>query len=83
MPVSIFIYEEGKFYNKTAQYGQEDKIGWWNTITAADMDGNGTQDMIVGNIGLNSKHKASLDQPFKIISKGFDGNGTNDIALGY
>lgn len=83
MPVSIFINEEGRFNNKTAKYGQEDKVGWWNTITAADIDGNGTQDLIVGNLGLNSKHKASLDQPFKIISKDFDGNGTNDIALGY
>jgi hypothetical protein len=83
MPVTIFESTGTTFTNTTAKYGISDKIGWWNSIEITDLDSNGTKDFIVGNLGLNSKHKSNLGQPFKIMAKDFDNNGTNDIALGY
>ncbi|NJO02100.1 MAG: VCBS repeat-containing protein, partial [Bacteroidia bacterium] len=57
--------------------------GWWWSLTPADMDGDGDQDFIAGNLGLNYKYKASGSAPFEVHSKDFDGNGTRDIVLSY
>ena len=62
-------------------YGVENTEGWWNTIVADDLDGDGDQDLIAGNIGENYKFKASLDKPFQVFAKDFDNNGSNDIFL--
>ena len=83
MPISVFINEDGKYSNKTANYGLDNMIGWWNTIEVDDFNNDGKIDFVAGNLGLNSKHKATFKEPFKIIATDFDNNGTNDIALGY
>jgi len=83
MPVSVFVNVDGNFKNETEAYELSDKVGWWNTVYTKDLDNDGKQDLVVGNLGLNSKHKATVDEPFKVIAKDFDGNKTNDIALGY
>ncbi len=83
MPVSVFINKGNKFENKTKEFNLQNTIGWWNSIISNDFNNDGRIDFIVGNLGLNTKHKASKNQPFKVIAKDFDRNGTNDIALGY
>lgn len=83
MPISIFINENGKYTNKTSDYGLANKVGWWNTVAFDDFNNDGKLDFVAGNLGLNTKHKATLNEPFKIIASDFDNNGTNDIALGY
>ena len=57
--------------------------GWWWSLTAADMDGDGDEDYIAGNLGLNYKYKASPDAPFEVYSDDFDENGSRDIVLSY
>jgi hypothetical protein len=83
MAIEVYINNSGSFTNQSKEYGTNKHVGWWNTITATDIDKDGTLDLLVGNLGTNSKHKATKDQPFVIMAKDFDGNGTNDIALGY
>ncbi len=57
--------------------------GWWMSLTAADLDGDGDDDYIAGNLGLNYKYKASPEEPFEVYSEDFDGNGSRDIVLSY
>ena len=50
--------------------------GWWNTIEVVDIDGDGDQDFILGNQGVNIPYKASAEEPIKLFINDFDNNGT-------
>ena len=73
--------EQGKLEDASADYGVDKTEGWWQKVVADDLDGDGDQDLIVGNIGENYKFKANSEKPFQVFAKDFDGNGTNDIFL--
>jgi hypothetical protein len=81
MPVKIFQYNQKILEDVSDEYELENTQGWWNKVIADDLDGDGDQDLIVGNIGENYKFKASSEKPFQVFAKDFDGNGTNDIFL--
>jgi hypothetical protein len=81
MPVTIFGFADGKFEDVTSHYVGENTSGWWSKVLADDLDGDGDQDLIVGNIGENYKFRASTDKPFQVYADDFDHNGTNDIFL--
>ena len=57
--------------------------GWWSVIVAADLDGDGDDDYVVGNWGLNSKFKATPDRPLTMYVKDFDNNGKSDFIINY
>lgn len=50
--------------------------GWWQTVSAADMDGDGDQDLLMGNIGENFYLKPDAAHPVKLWINDFDANGT-------
>lgn len=50
--------------------------GWWNTAEAADLDGDGDNDLILGNQGSNLHYKPSRENPMKMWVNDFDNNGT-------
>lgn len=83
MPITVFKNEGGKFTDSTADLQLEHTTGWWNRLTLVDLDNDGDQDLIAGNVGLNIKFKASKKKPFKAFIKDFDENGTNDVYLAY
>ena len=76
MPLTVFINENGKFVNKTEQYGLSKTNGWWNRIKSADLDHDGDVDFVLGNHGLNSRFRASLEHPVSMYVSDFDQNGT-------
>ncbi len=81
MPVKIYELQGGRLINVSEQYGTLNTEGWWNKVIADDLDGDGDQDLIIGNLGENYKFKASAEKPFHVFAKDFDDNGTNDIFL--
>ncbi|NRB46837.1 MAG: VCBS repeat-containing protein [Saprospiraceae bacterium] len=82
MPITI-LENTGSQFTLAEDTGLEDKVGWWFSIESADMDGDGDQDFLVGNLGLNYKYKASAAEPFEVYLNDFDENGSLDIVLGY
>ena len=81
MTIEILTNDNGKFINNSEKYGLKDTRGIWWSITASDLDNDGDDDYILGNLGLNNKFKASEEHPFKLYANDFDNNGSNDIVL--
>ena len=78
MPITVFENVKGKFQNSTEKLGLNQHTGWWNSITGADLDNDGDTDYIIGNLGLNSRLKASPEQPLSIYALDFDNNTSLD-----
>jgi len=81
MPVRVFLNDHGKFKEKTDAFGTEKTNGWWNCITAVDLDKDGDMDFIAGNHGLNSRFKASELKPVSMYVNDFDLNGSTDQII--
>ena len=79
--INVYINNDGKLEKQTGNWGIQDKEGWWRSIEKADLDNDGDQDFIVGNVGINFKQKAKKDYPLYLYSNDFDENGTLDIVL--
>ena len=76
-PISL-KYTQGKWESSTLT---QDLNGLWFSLTADDLDGDGDQDLILGNIGKNIKWKATDEKPFQVYASDFDENGKSDIVL--
>lgn len=80
MPVTIYKYINGHLQKKSEIAHSS---GWWNCLQVADMDGNGTLDLVAGNFGLNSNIKADAQHPAKLYVDDFDKNGQTECIPVY
>ncbi len=81
MPITFFKNEGGRFADVTDQTGLENTAGWWNSLTAGDFDNDGDMDYVAGNLGLNTKYRASPNEPVRIHAGDFDDNGDLDPVM--
>ncbi len=81
MPVTYFRNTGEGWENATANTGIAQHTGWWNSLTAGDFDADGDTDYLVGNLGLNTRYRASQQEPLRVYAKDFDENGSVDPVL--
>ena len=79
--IGFFKNIGGEFEDVSQEMDAENKEGWWFSIKETDINNDGLSDYIIGNVGKNTKFKASTDKPFKVFANDFDSTGTLDIVL--
>ncbi len=84
MPVTILMQNDsGVLENRTTAFGLSATNGWWSTIATHDFDGDGDLDFVVGNVGLNSRLRASEKEPVSLYIGDIDNNNSIDHILTY
>lgn len=78
MPITVFKNQLGKSFERLVDKNLDESHGWWNTLTAADLDNDGFMDYVAGNWGENTFFKADNDKPVWLYANDFDQNGTID-----
>lgn len=79
MPLKIFINKYGKF----TETAIPNSTGLWQSLYAADVNGDGFTDLLAGNWGHNSKLWSGKNGPLKLFLKDFDNNGSIEQILCY
>jgi hypothetical protein len=80
MTTRVFSYQNNTFTEQT-NTGLQNLYGWWQTIAAADINGDGRQDLVIGNIGENFYLRPDANNPVKLWVNDFDQNGTAEQFL--
>jgi hypothetical protein len=80
---AIRVFELGAkhTFREKVILGLEKSAGWIEGLQAADVNGDGRMDLLTGNLGLNSKLKASVEKPLWLYHADFDGNGQADPLI--
>ncbi len=81
MSPHLFRNERGKFRDVTNESGLDSFKGWWNSVETADLDGDGDQDIVAGNHGLNSRFRSDSQNPLVMYVNDFDNDGTIEHIL--
>ncbi|GAB3733253.1 VCBS repeat-containing protein [Spirosoma lituiforme] len=81
MPITILKNKQGKGFERIENNVLASTGGWWNTVHAADLDGDGDTDFVLGNLGLNSRLMASDAQPAHLYGNDFDRNGSYEQII--
>ncbi len=77
MPITIFRNEGGKF----TKIEIPKTNGWWQSIKIADLNGDGSPDLILGNWGINARFHADEKHPVTMYYGDFDHNGSNEQLI--
>jgi hypothetical protein len=81
MPVKVFKKTDGKYLDRSEEFGFAHTGGLWNKLYVEDLTGEGLPDILIGNMGNNTRLKASKDKPARLYINDFDQNGSVEQIL--
>lgn len=73
----------GTLQDKSNALGLDTLSGWHTGIQVGDFDNNGYSDYVLGNYGLNSRLKASKNEPVRVYAGDLDKSGNLDPIISY
>ncbi|WP_273568198.1 FG-GAP-like repeat-containing protein [Maribacter halichondriae] len=77
MGIKIFINTAGELTDKSENFGLGDTSGLWTALEVSDVDGDGDEDLIAGNLGLNNFFEPDM----RMYISDFDGNGFQEQII--
>lgn len=78
MMPSVWRNTKGSFENVTTSVIPPGLRGWWQCVRAADIDRDGDQDLLLGNLGLNCRFVPEPGRPIRCRTADVDDNGSLD-----
>lgn len=60
-----------------------DMKGFFQKLQLADLDNDGEKDLVVGNLGINTRFNATQNRPLIMTVNDFDKNGSTDAVMAY
>ncbi len=80
-PLRLLRNEAGRaLSDATADFFADRPSGQWQSLLAVDLDQDGRVELVAGNLGLNTKYKASAGHPLHLYAADFDGSGSFDVV---
>jgi len=83
MPVKVFVNQKNSFADKTNDYGLQNSNGLWTCIAPMDIDNDGDQDFLLGNLAPNTAFSASVKEPMTLCVNDFFHVGKTEPILCY
>lgn len=77
--INLSLNDAGEFTDSSEHSDLAATTGWWRSLEVADVNGDGRLDIIAGNVGLNTKYRASPEQPTVVYAGDLDGSGRFEI----
>jgi hypothetical protein len=78
MEAQVLLNKDGKLSRAELSFPI---AGLWSSLEVADIDGDGLQDIILGNLGTNSRLSASQAHPMRLYYSDFDQNSFPEAIL--
>jgi hypothetical protein len=81
MAVQLYRNSNGVKFDQVMAPAFSNTHGWYNSLAAADFDNDGDMDYIAGNLGLNTRYKASPKAPVTVRYNDYNKDGALDAFL--
>ncbi len=78
---SLLTYENNEWKDISKNVIPTNLKGMWSAIDTIDIDNDGKAEVLLGNLGTNSKYNASVEKPLNCYSTDVNKNGNYEVVL--
>ncbi|WNJ19655.1 CRTAC1 family protein [Pontibacter sp. G13] len=83
MGVRVFGWDGKQWEERSEERGLGNLHGWWQSVKSMDVDGDGDQDLLVGNIGLNQDLRPDSLNPVEFFGVPMNQGGRLPVLSRY